>query len=69
MEIQAQTVPENAGFGSFYAALEGIFQLNDRGNAKRFWDANNTLYLPFGEMTITTFDFAILQVLDFLVIH
>jgi len=35
------------------------------GIAERFWATNNTLYFPFGGMTITPFDFTILIGLKF----
>jgi len=50
----------NAGFESFYAALDGRSQLIDcyiiHGIVEIFWDTTNTLHFSFGEMTITPFD-------------
>ena len=66
---QIQVVVENAGFYAFYSALIRVMDLTDRFFTYRVvessWDVTNTFHLPFGEMTITLFDFAVLTVLSF----
>jgi len=60
---QIQAIVENAGFGILYAILHGVVDLTtcfvNHGVVKQFWDNTNTFCLPFVEMTISPFGFAV----------
>ena len=58
-------VLEQVGFVAFYAMLSRVEGLTTRrvtrGVVKRLWGKTNTFHLPFGELTITPFNFAMLM--------
>jgi len=62
-------VLEHAGFGVFNSALSRLANFTDRcvtrGVFEIFWDITSTFPFPFGEMTITPFEFAMLTDLGF----
>mgnify|MGYP001074078695 CR=1 FL=1 len=64
-----EAVVESAGFGILYTTLRGVVDLTyhfiTHEVVERFWDTTNIFYLPFDEMTITPFDFAVLIGLRF----
>ena len=53
---------DRAGFGGFMRLLEK--STNDLVHvyalAERWWDSTNTFHLPFGEMTMTPYDFSMI---------
>ena len=66
---QIQAIIEDARLSSFYSVLGRIIDLTDgfvsRRMVERLRDTTNTFHLPFGEMTITSFDFFTLMGPDF----